>query len=51
VEELVDPGRLDPDAIHLPGVYVTKVVELSPAQVADKRIERRTVRSRTAGRD
>ena len=51
VEELVDPGQLDPDAIHLPGVYVTRVVELSPAQVADKRIERRTVRSRTTGRD
>jgi 3-oxoacid CoA-transferase subunit A len=50
VEELVDPGQLDPDAIHLPGVYVTRVVELSPAQVADKRIERRTVRSRTTGR-
>jgi 3-oxoacid CoA-transferase subunit A len=51
VEELVDPGELDPDAIHLPGVYVTKVVELSPAQVADRRIERRTVRTRTTGRD
>ena len=51
VEELVDPGRIDPDAIHLPGVYVTKVVELSPAQVADKRIERRTVRSRAMDRD
>ncbi|MFL6026206.1 MAG: CoA transferase subunit A [Friedmanniella sp.] len=49
VEELVDPGVLDPDAIHLPGVYVTKVVELTPAQVADKRIERRTVRSPAPG--
>ena len=49
VEELVDPGQLDPDAIHLPGVYVTRVVALSPAEVADKRIERRTVRSRTKG--
>jgi 3-oxoacid CoA-transferase subunit A len=45
VEELVDAGRLDPDSIHLPGVYVTKVVPLTPAQVSDKRIERRTVRS------
>jgi 3-oxoacid CoA-transferase subunit A len=51
VEELVEPGELDPDAVHLPGVYVTKVVALTPAQVADKRIERRTVRSRVRSQD
>jgi 3-oxoacid CoA-transferase subunit A len=44
VEELVEPGELDPDAIHLPGVYVTRVLALTPEQAADKRIERRTVR-------
>ncbi len=44
VEELVEPGELDPDAIHTPGVFVQRVVALSPAQVADKRIEKRTVR-------
>jgi 3-oxoacid CoA-transferase subunit A len=44
VEELVEPGELDPDRIHLPGIYVHRVVGLTPEQAADKRIERRTVR-------
>ena len=44
VEELVEPGELDPDSIHLPGVYVQRVVPLTPEQAADKRIEKRTVR-------
>ncbi|MFB9348122.1 CoA transferase subunit A [Streptomyces heliomycini] len=43
VEELVEPGALDPDAVHLPGVFVQRVVALTPEQAADKRIERRTV--------
>ena len=43
VEELVPVGSLDPDAIHLPGIFVDRVVALSPAEVEDKRIERRTV--------
>ena len=47
VEELVEPGVLDPDEIHTPGVYVHRVVPLTPAQAADKRIERRTVRQRS----
>ncbi|MFC3172886.1 CoA transferase subunit A [Novosphingobium bradum] len=41
VEELVEPGALDADAIHLPGVYVQRIVVGSPY---DKRIEFRTVR-------
>jgi len=45
VEELVEPGELDPDAVHLPGVFVQRVLALSPEQAADKRIEKRTVRS------
>ena len=45
VEELVEPGELDPNEVHLPGVYVHRVVALTPEQVADKRIEKRTVRS------
>ncbi|WP_329558199.1 CoA transferase subunit A [Streptomyces uncialis] len=45
VEELVEPGELDPDAVHLPGVFVQRVVPLTPAQAADKAIEKRTVRS------
>ncbi|MFD9124259.1 CoA transferase subunit A [Kitasatospora sp. NPDC059571] len=43
VEELVEPGELDPDEIHLPGVFVQRVVELTPQQAADKGIEVRTV--------
>ncbi|NYD43640.1 3-oxoacid CoA-transferase subunit A [Nocardioides panaciterrulae] len=44
VEELVEPGELDPNEIHTPGVFVQRVVALSPEQAADKRIEKRTVR-------
>ena len=44
VEQLVEPGELDPDSIHLPGIYVQRVVALTPDQATDKRIERRTVR-------
>lgn len=43
VEELVEPGELDPDQIHLPSVYVDRVVELIPQQAADKHIERLTL--------
>nr|WP_196790339.1 CoA transferase subunit A [Streptomyces caniscabiei] len=43
VEELVEPGELAPDAIHLPGVFVQRVLALTPAQAADKPIERRTI--------
>jgi 3-oxoacid CoA-transferase subunit A len=48
VEELVEPGDLDPDEIHLPGVFVQRVVPLTRAQATDKRIEKRTIRE--AGR-
>ncbi|MEU6064516.1 MULTISPECIES: CoA transferase subunit A [Streptomyces] len=46
VEELVEPGALDPDEIHVPGVFVQRVVALTPRQAADKGIEKRTVRER-----
>ncbi|MDQ6933757.1 MAG: CoA transferase subunit A [Actinomycetota bacterium] len=46
VEQLVEPGELDPNQVHTPGVFVQRVVALTPEQAADKRIERRTVRSR-----
>ncbi|MFD8130678.1 CoA transferase subunit A [Streptomyces mirabilis] len=39
VEELVEPGALGPDAIHVPGIFVQRVVALAPAQAADKQIE------------
>jgi 3-oxoacid CoA-transferase subunit A len=41
VEEIVEPGELDPDAIHTPGIFVQRVVR-GPS--FEKRIERRTVR-------
>jgi 3-oxoacid CoA-transferase subunit A len=43
VEEIVPVGALDPDAIHLPGVYVQRVILGAPY---DKKIEFRTVRER-----
>jgi 3-oxoacid CoA-transferase subunit A len=44
VEHLVEPGELDPDEVHLPGVFVRRVVPLGPEQANDKHIEKRTVR-------
>lgn len=41
VEELVEPGVLDPMHVHTPGVFVQRVVVAN----AEKRIERRTVRA------
>jgi 3-oxoacid CoA-transferase subunit A len=49
VEELVEPGELDPDSVHLPGIYVQRVVPLTAEQAADKRIERRTTRPQQGG--
>ncbi|MEQ1501339.1 MAG: CoA transferase subunit A [Myxococcota bacterium] len=48
VEELVEVGELDPDAVHLPGVFVHRVVVAGPGARHEKRIERRTVRPRSA---
>ena len=45
VEEIVETGTLDPDAVHLPGIYVHRLVlNATP----EKRIEKRTVREKTA---
>ena len=43
VEEIVEAGALDPDAIHLPGVYVQRIALGAPYE---KKIEFRTVRQR-----
>jgi 3-oxoacid CoA-transferase subunit A len=40
VEEIVQPGELDPDHIHTPGIYVDRVIQ----GTFEKRIEQRTVR-------
>ena len=45
VEELVEPGRLDPDHIHTPGIYVDRIIQ---GRNYEKRIEQRTVRKRAA---
>jgi 3-oxoacid CoA-transferase subunit A len=45
VEELVEPGELDPATVHLPGVFINRIVHTGPQ---DKRIEKRTVRSEEA---
>jgi 3-oxoacid CoA-transferase subunit A len=42
VEHLVEPGEIDPDAVHTPGIQVQRVVHVPDA---DKPIEFRTVRS------
>jgi 3-oxoacid CoA-transferase subunit A len=40
VEEIVPTGDLDPDEIHLPGIFVQRIVQGDH----EKRIEQRTVR-------
>ena len=45
VEHLVEPGKIDPDHIVTPGVYVQRIVHVA---VAEKRIEQRTNRKRDA---
>ena len=44
VEEIVEPGELDPDHIHLPGIYVHRIIQ----GAHEKRIEQRTTRQRPA---
>jgi 3-oxoacid CoA-transferase subunit A len=41
VEHLVEPGELDPDTIHVPGIYVHRIFQ---GQHYDKRVEKKTVR-------
>jgi 3-oxoacid CoA-transferase subunit A len=41
VEEIVEPGELDPDHIHTPGIYVQRVIK---AKSFEKRIEQRTIK-------
>lgn len=44
VEEIVEPGEIDPDHIHLPGIYVHKLVQGN----FEKRIEQFTVQQKEA---
>jgi 3-oxoacid CoA-transferase subunit A len=43
VEELVEAGTLDPNQIHIPGIFVQRIFQ---GQKYEKRIEKRTVRER-----
>lgn len=43
VEELVQPGELDPNEIHVPGIYVKRIFK---GENYEKRIEQRTIRKR-----
>lgn len=43
VEELVEPGELDPNFIHTPGVFIQRIFQ---GESFEKRIEQRTVRER-----
>ncbi len=44
VEEIVEIGTFDPDAVHLPGIYVSRIVLNAHPE---KRIEKRTIREKT----
>ncbi len=45
VEEIVEPGELDPSQIHTPGIYVDRLIQ----GTFEKRIEQRTVRTEGEG--
>lgn len=49
VEQLVEPGELDPDQVHLPGIYVQRIVEVG--RDIEKRVERRTVQDAPTRRE
>src|SRR3954469_17294992 len=49
VDEVVPPGEIAADEVHLPGIYVDRVVGLTPEQANDLPIEKRTVRTRQEG--
>jgi 3-oxoacid CoA-transferase subunit A len=44
VEELVEPGAIDPEQVHLPGIFVQRIVHVGRGE---KRIERTTTRKRS----
>jgi 3-oxoacid CoA-transferase subunit A len=45
-ERVVEVGELHPDEVHLPGIFVQRVVELTSEQASRKGIEKRTTRPR-----
>jgi 3-oxoacid CoA-transferase subunit A len=49
-ERVVEVGEMHPDDIHLPGIFVKRIVALTPEQATHKDIEKRTTREREATR-
>jgi 3-oxoacid CoA-transferase subunit A len=49
-ERVVDVGDIHPDDVHLSGIFVQRVVELTAAQATRKDVEKRTTRAREAVR-
>ncbi|MCU1408139.1 MAG: succinyl-CoA--3-ketoacid-CoA transferase [Microbacteriaceae bacterium] len=49
VDELVEPGEIDPDQVHLPGIYVDRIIQLTPEQASDLPIEKVTTRPKPGG--
>ncbi|MES2170791.1 MAG: CoA transferase subunit A [Actinomycetota bacterium] len=47
VDEIVEPGQIDPDQVHLPGIYVDRIVQLTPEQASELPIEKTTERKRS----
>jgi 3-oxoacid CoA-transferase subunit A len=47
VEQLVEPGELDPETVHTPSVFVKRIFQ---GELFEKRIEKRTVRKAVGGR-
>jgi 3-oxoacid CoA-transferase subunit A len=45
-EQIVEAGEIEPDRVHLPGIYVKRVIALTEEESAIKGIEQYTVRSR-----
>ncbi|KRB75100.1 succinyl-CoA--3-ketoacid-CoA transferase [Nocardioides sp. Root190] len=45
-EQIVEVGEIGPDDVHLPGVFVQRVVELTHDEATHKEIEKRTTRPR-----
>ena len=50
-ERVVAPGEIEPATVHLPGIFVQRVLPLGPDDVTAKRIERRTVRAATGRKE
>ena len=51
VEELVDVGGIDPDHVHLAGIFVDRIVVLTPLQIAQKRVEKLVLSTQPAAEE